>query len=470
MESIKFISQVNLDQVIILGKDIFQQKKDSFTTIKINKRQYQSIVGFGGAFTDATGINIRSLPEGAQKKLLESYFGENGIKYSICRVPIGGTDFSTRPYSYDDHPNDVNLEHFELQQEDFFNKIPFIKEAKTLRNNNLKLIASAWTAPPWMKTKNIYTGYALLKEENYQLWANYAIKFFDEYKKHDIDFWGMTTGNEPMDGFYSHTHSLINAMGWVPIMQNKWIKENLGPSLRESVHKDIKILIHDDDRLTVPYVVPLMLNDETTLKYIDGVALHWYWDAQVPPDVLSLTKSNRKDVFLLSTESCNLCIFLDGYLEYDAIGWIDWNMALNLTGGPTYIDYLADSPIIVNATAQEFYKQPMFYALGHFSKFVIPGSVRLDISCNHQQENNIKALAFLRPDNLIALVVFNKLVNILQTISKVVTNIFSGSINISVQVENDNFYSSPVDVEANSVYSVLFPKEAEKKKVSGNFS
>lgn len=85
-------------------------------------------------------------------------------------------------------------------------------------------------------------------------------------------------------------------------------------------------------------------------------------------------------------------------------------MALNLSGGPTYIGYEADSPILVNASSQEFYKQPMFYAMGHFSKFIVPDSVRLDISHSFRKDA-VKSVAFLRPDNLVALVIFNKFVS-----------------------------------------------------------
>lgn len=86
-------------------------------------------------------------------------------------------------------------------------------------------------------------------------------------------------------------------------------------------------------------------------------------------------------------------------------GWIDWNMVLDETGGPTYINNNVDSPIIVNKTAQEFYKQPMYYVLGHFSKFIPPGSVRIESSVSTA---DIKVTAFLRPDNGISLIIFNE--------------------------------------------------------------
>lgn len=87
------------------------------------------------------------------------------------------------------------------------------------------------------------------------------------------------------------------------------------------------------------------------------------------------------------------------------IGWIDWNMALDLNGGPTYIGNNVDAPIMVNATADEFYKQPMFYALGHFSKFIPKDSVVVDSEISN---DNVQVVAVKRPDDAIILVILNK--------------------------------------------------------------
>lgn len=104
--------------------DFSGNRNKSGNILSVNLRKtYQKIIGFGGAFTDATGINIDSLGKEVQANLIESYFGKAGIEYSLCRVPIGGTDFSPRPYSYDDYSNDTKLKHFKLQDEDFKYKV-----------------------------------------------------------------------------------------------------------------------------------------------------------------------------------------------------------------------------------------------------------------------------------------------------------------------------------------------------------
>jgi glucosylceramidase len=96
--------------------------KSQTITIDVNKK-FQKIIGFGGAFTDSSGINIASLPQAMQNTLIEDYFSETGIEYTVGRVPIAGTDFSTHAYSYDDNENDVNLTKFALTKDDFEHKV-----------------------------------------------------------------------------------------------------------------------------------------------------------------------------------------------------------------------------------------------------------------------------------------------------------------------------------------------------------
>lgn len=107
-----------------LEKKTFEKTKLSDNQIVINRTEkYQKVLGWGGAFTDSTGINIASLNENLQNKLLNSYFSENGLEYSLCRIPIGGTDFSTRGYSYNDGDVDTNLTNFKLAEEDYKYKV-----------------------------------------------------------------------------------------------------------------------------------------------------------------------------------------------------------------------------------------------------------------------------------------------------------------------------------------------------------
>ncbi|VEN33464.1 unnamed protein product, partial [Callosobruchus maculatus] len=192
--------------------DKFATAEDEYENqITVGEKMYQEILGFGGAFTDSTGINILSLNESVQEKLLRSYFSDNGIEYNLCRVPIGGTDFSTRRYSYHDDVEDASLSNFKLQDEDHKYKIPLIKRAAAYQND-LQLFGSAWSAPKWMKVHDLPAGpFGYLKKKYYQAWADYHVKFLDAYAKENITFWGMTTGNEPFTGLLPVP---VPAVGW----------------------------------------------------------------------------------------------------------------------------------------------------------------------------------------------------------------------------------------------------------------
>ena len=168
---------------------------------------FQKIKGFGGAVTDAAGHNIYSLSPDATKNILSAYFSPTaGIEYNILRVPLAGTDFSLREYSYaDEASNDFELNHFQLQSEDLNWKIPFVQAAKAISQKEISLFASPWSAPRWMKTNNDFKGNGTLigpeGGKYYQTWANYYLKFFQAYKEHNLTFWALTAQNEPTDGF-----------------------------------------------------------------------------------------------------------------------------------------------------------------------------------------------------------------------------------------------------------------------------
>ncbi|XP_071442851.1 lysosomal acid glucosylceramidase-like [Hetaerina americana] len=405
---------------------------------------FQSIIGFGGAFTDAAGINILSLSADVQGKLLRSYFSPEGIEYGIGRVPIGGCDFSTHTYTYDDMDGDVMLSHFNLSEEDFNYKIPLIKRAKLMSQKEIKLIGSAWTAPPWMKTNNDYSGFGFLKREYFQLWADYIIRFLDEYKHNGHTFWGITTGNEPMNGIIPINR--FNSMGWTPREQREWISKNLGPSMVASQHNKTKLIMLDDQRFLLPWWVDIVMQDADAQRYIDGIGVHWYWDSVVPTRTLDETHNRHPEKFILATESSigdkpwNFEKVLLGSwsrgeeymmdilqdLQHWVVGWIDWNLALNERGGPNWARNYVDSAVIVNATADEFYKQPMFYAIGHFSKFITQGSVRIALKAP-DGDDYVNGVAFLKPDGGIAVVMHNQLDS---SVAVTITDDRYGDINI----------------------------------------
>ncbi|KAK7115930.1 lysosomal acid glucosylceramidase-like [Littorina saxatilis] len=395
--------------------------------LEINKNvTRQTIIGFGGAFTDAAGINIASLPQAAQEKLIQSYFASDGLEYTIGRIPMASCDFSTHPYSYDDVAGDLNLTHFALAQEDLKLKIPYIKQALNLTNSKLRMFGSPWSAPAWMKTNGNMTGNGTLIGQPggpyFKTWANYFVRFVEEYSKQGIPIWGLTTQNEPADGnIYRFP---FQAMGWTPETQRDFVKMDLGPALRSNKLQHVQLMIMDDQRLMLPYWAKVIYADPEALQYISGVAVHWYIDQFVPINVLDFTHELQPNKFIFGSEACSgdlpweadvslgdwsrgekYASDIIGDLNHWVTGWTDWNIALDLGGGPNWVKNFVDSPIIVNASRGEFYKQPMFYAMGHFSKFLVPGSVHVELKANIK--NDIQSTAFLRPDGSLAVVLLN---------------------------------------------------------------
>lgn len=141
--------------------------------------RFQKILGFGGAFTDSSGSMMAKLNNDVQWRLIKDYFGLDGLEYNMARVTIGGSDFSTRPYSYDEDANDDSLSHWKLQDEDIHWKIPFMKMAHDVKHD-LKIIASPWNPPSWMKRNHqINHGGLLIGEPGgkyYKLYAQYLYK------------------------------------------------------------------------------------------------------------------------------------------------------------------------------------------------------------------------------------------------------------------------------------------------------
>ncbi|XP_014255482.1 glucosylceramidase-like [Cimex lectularius] len=355
----------------------------------------QELRGFGGTFTDAFGLNVLSLSEKSQDSLLRSYFGQDGLRYRLCRVPIGGTDFSQKAYNYDNTEDDMELKHFKLADEDFVYKIPLIKRAQILAKKKINLIASNWAPPDWMKVKTTSNS-SYLKDEYYQVYADYQIRFLEEYKKRNIQFWGITAVNEPLTGLAIHFS--INNVIMLPEQQRKWIGHFFGPSLETRGFRDIKIMTLDDQRKYISWWMDIVMLDKEAAKYTSGIALHWYFDSHTSPEMIDEVNRKFPDKFVLYTESSinkaisddviNLGSWMRGALyayniienlNHWSIGWIDWNMALDMTGGPSYIGQNCDAPILIDKEKDVFYKQPMYYMLGHFSAFTDEDSVVISL-------------------------------------------------------------------------------------------
>ncbi|KAH9516262.1 hypothetical protein DERF_007016, partial [Dermatophagoides farinae] len=396
------------------------------------KKRYQKIIGFGGAFSDSSGLNIKKLSQKLQIRLLRDYFGSDGIEYSAGRIPIGGTDFSPRPYTYADNPGNETLSNFSLQTEDFQYKIPYIKMAQKFSSHRILYFGSAWGPPAWMKTNNdiSHGGYLRGRPEGkyYKMFAQYIVKFIQAYQKQNIHIWGITIVNEPIKG--TDPEWKWNCLALNSTLERDFLKLDLGPELyRNGFKRDrLAVMIYDDQLPRMKSFAETIMNDENAAKYVSGVAFHWYENDHANRNDMDDLYKKYPGIFILASEACELRkndshrVHLGSWkafnhyandiiedLNHYSSGWIDWNLALNTEGGPSWAGNLVDAPIIINTTGNEYYKQPTFYAMGHFSKFLTPDSIRLHFDLiEAKQLQTVQATVFERPDHGIVMIILNQ--------------------------------------------------------------
>jgi len=223
-------------------------------TINPNEK-FQTITGFGGAFTESSAYLLNRLSAENRKKIMEAYFSKNGANYSLTRTHINSCDFSLKHYAYAMVEDDTNLEHFSIDEDKKNNLIPMILEAKLISKEGFNIIASPWTAPPWMKDNKAWVGGKLLPEYN-DTWALYFSKYIDAYKKEGIDIWGLTVENEP-HGNGNNWESML----FSPKEMTDFVQHHLGPKLEKDGKGAVKILGYDQNRAGLKDWVDEMFRD-----------------------------------------------------------------------------------------------------------------------------------------------------------------------------------------------------------------
>lgn len=336
---------------------------DSVVNIDVNRTvKYQKVIGFGGAFTGAVSYNLNLMSKELQDHVYRGYYSRDvGIGYNMMRFPIGGCDFDISPWAYHEKPeHDPYLSNFTSLDDRDIEKIAQIKELKKVsKNDDIQVVGAAWSSPKWMKTNNEWTGFSALREEYYQTWADYHVKYLELMAKNDFPFWAISTGNEPMNGVLFQYFVRFMSLGWDPVSQGRWLADNLGPTMRKSpVAKNVKILAGDDQRYSLPiWFEQMHKGSENATEYFDGIAVHWYADKYAPASLLTDTATAFPNKFIISTEASSgdkpwdihgpllgswgrfedytLDIIED--LSHSVSAWIDWNLVLDEEGGPNYV-------------------------------------------------------------------------------------------------------------------------------------
>ena len=263
-------------------------------------KTFQTILGFGGALTDASAETFAKLPKAKQQEFLKAYFDvDNGIGYNLARTNIHSCDFSSGSYTYVDE-GDKELKSFSINHDKQF-RIPFLKQALAAAGGKLTVYGSPWSPPAFMKDNNNMLRGGKLKPEFYQSWANYFTKFIRAYEAEGIPIWGITIQNEPMatQRWESCIYSAEE--------ERDFLKNYLGPTIKKAGLGDKKIIVWDHNRDLIYQRVSTILADPKAAQYVWGIGYHWYepWSGGDPMfDNVNLVNESFPGKHLIFTEGC----------------------------------------------------------------------------------------------------------------------------------------------------------------------
>ncbi len=401
--------------------------------------EYQEILGFGGAFTDASAANYALMSDKTKKEFCELLFDkEKGLGYTFCRGCINSSDFSQGEYNFVED-DDKDLKTFDISH-DKKEIIPMINDAAKTAGK-LSLLCSPWSPPAFMKDNNELNHGGVLKPEFYSAWANYFVKFIQEYKKCGVDVEYVTVQNEPM------ASQTWESCRYTIEEELKFARDYLRPAFDKAGLKT-KILVWDHNKEHVYDYAKAIKEIEGVEKSVDGIGFHWYSGEHF--DNLTHAHNKLPNKLLVATEFCSDIIHKGwslalGYVN-DIVGnlnnfmnaSIDWNIILDLEGAPFHWRKRGCNAVVLyNKEEDKIEIQEHYYALKHISPFLKPGAVRLGTSTF---SSAIKVTAFKNPDGEIVVVIVNNI---------------DKEIPCNLRLDN---YNAPVTVTPKSINTVLINK------------
>lgn len=386
-------------------------RSPSLTITVDDSRKYQQIDGFGASLTDSSAWLLwNKLTAQQRKEALEKLFSRSkGIGLSVLRQPMGASDFAIEDYSYDDVPpgeTDPELKKFSIDHDRAY-IIPILRDALAL-NPKLKIIASPWSPPGWMKTSDSMIRGALLPSA-YEPMAKYFVKFIQAYEAAGIPIFAVTMQNEPLN-----IPNDYPGLGMTAGEQIVFLRDHMAPAFHNaSLETKIMVFDHNWDLIDFPIKV---LSDSKAAAAAAGTAIHCYGGSVTAQSELH-SRFPDKDIWLtecsggewqkgkLLEQQARLII---GATRNWAKSVVLWNLALNqdhkpFLGGCT----TCRGVITVNdsVTPSQVIETVDFTALAHASKFVEPGAYRID--SNSFGEGSFEDVAFRNPDGSIVLLVLN---------------------------------------------------------------
>ena len=407
--------------------------KSSVTVDVHHDRSRQTVLGIGGSLTQASAAALSTVSKQQRQSVLEALFGPAGCAYSMIRTHVASCDFSTSSYTYAPEA-DPSLAGFSVEVDEQNGHLDLIRDALAVHGAAFKIVASPWTAPPWMKDNGAFYDSpsgrgGRLRPEHHETYARYFVKYLQAYAAKGVNVWGLTPVNEPHGN-----RGTWESMEMEPDEQAAFVRV-LGATLRQA-KLDTKVLVYDQNRRGAFDFAAPMLGHAETSPFIYGTAVHWYDSTyKVYEEELERLHAAFPDHAIVQTEGCIDNVFgkgkdrgpnaplpwwqddawywrkeatdwgwdwapnpeadhpkyspafryardIVGCLGHWVTGWIDWNIVLDKRGGPNHVGNFCLAPILVDGATDTVYYTPLFHILRQVSRHTRPGAVVYETHCS----------------------------------------------------------------------------------------
>lgn len=438
--------QLQTDKYGYCEREVFTSQVVPFANVlTVENDAVKNHYGMGVAITGSSCYLLSKMDKQKRTELLENIYGKNGLGLSIARISVGSSDYSAELYTYDDVDGDVALEHFSVERDEKY-VIPMIKEILAV-NPTLKIFASPWSPPGWMKTGGQICG-GHMRAKFVGVYAEYIVKFVKAYEKHGIKIFAFTPQNE----CETSQEGRMAACIWNPETEAEFIK-----ILRKKLDENglgVKIWLHDHNFVYVDRVKWLLENDKELVKSLDGVAFHYYHGRieqtkiikqNYPQLGLHFTEGGPRLYDNYDTDWCKWAVMFCKSIACGYQSFTGWNLVLDERGGPNIGPFWCGGFVTAKDDGS-FNFSGQYKAMKHISPYVTPSSILYPITSD-KTENHMSKY----PETEIP--VFGVLIVNDKEKIVIVTNPHSDKKQAQIEIDGKNYY---LELMPDSISTIIF--------------
>lgn len=375
--------------------------------------EYQTIRGFGAAVTESAAETWAKLPAAEREKVVYACFNAGGLGYNSVRIHMNSCDFSLGNWSCDDTKGDVALRDFSIER---YRRsiLPFLRAARAEAGAPLWTLASPWSPPAWMKTNGRMNEGGRLKPSCRDAWALFYVKFAEALAAEGVPVSAFTVQNE------EKARQTWDSCVYTAEQTRDFVRDHLGPALAKAgLSRKVALYFWDHNKERTLERARALLGDAKAARMVAGIAVHWYSGDHFEQLRMFKERWPKKDI-LFSECCCGVHertendVWRRGELyAHDIIGnlnagmsrWIDWNVLLDAQGGPNHVGNFCAAPLMARRDFGAVSFLPTYFYIGHLSKYIKPGAVRIGWS---KSTDAIDVTAARNPDGRFVAVLLNR--------------------------------------------------------------